>query len=134
MIIPVFRSPHSPEFTARGVANGVFWAFTPTIGLQTAEILATWFVGKRILHKDSSLVQAMVWVWINNPLTMVPMYYTFYVTGSYVTTNAWFATAVGCAPYAIGGAAVSYHWTLRVVGRRQARLQKRRAVRVDQVV
>jgi uncharacterized protein (DUF2062 family) len=63
------------------VANGVFWGLTPTIGLQTLEILATWFIARRVLRKDSSLVQAMVWVWVNNPLTVLPMYYAFYVTG-----------------------------------------------------
>jgi uncharacterized protein len=81
LIIPVFRSPHPIEYTARGVANGVFWGLTPTIGLQTAEIVATWFIARRILRKDSSLVQALIWVWVNNPVTMLPMFYAFYVTG-----------------------------------------------------
>jgi uncharacterized protein len=81
LIIPVFRSPHSPEHTARGVANGVFWGLTPIIGLQTGAIVATWFVSRKLLGRDSSLLQAFVWVWVNNPLTLLPMYYTFYVTG-----------------------------------------------------
>jgi len=81
----VFRSPHSPEYTARGVANGVFWGLTPTIGLQTLELIVTWFVARKLFRKDSSLLQAFVWVWINNPLTVVPMYYTFYVTGLWMT-------------------------------------------------
>ena len=46
LVIPVFRSAQSPEFTARGVANGVFWGLTPTVGLQTLEILGTWFVAR----------------------------------------------------------------------------------------
>jgi uncharacterized protein (DUF2062 family) len=87
-IIPVFRSPHSAEFTARGVANGVFWGLTPTIGLQTFAIVATWFITKRLLGTDSSLVQALLWVWINNPVTMVPMYYAFYVTGLWLSGTA----------------------------------------------
>jgi uncharacterized protein (DUF2062 family) len=80
LVIPVFRSAHSAEYTARGVANGVFWGLTPTVGLQTLEILATWSVG-RFVGRDSSLLQAMIWVWVNNPVTMIPMYYAFYVTG-----------------------------------------------------
>jgi hypothetical protein len=85
LLIPIFRSPHSPEYTARGVAIGVFWAVTPFIGAQTLLMLATWQVLKRVFRKDSSLVQALAWAWINNPLTMIPMYYSFYLTGLWLT-------------------------------------------------
>jgi uncharacterized protein (DUF2062 family) len=91
-MIPVLRSRHSAEFTARGVANGVFWALTPTVGLQTLEIVATWFLARTMLRSDSSLIQAMVWAWVNNPLTMVPMYYSFYLTGLWLTGNVGRAT------------------------------------------
>jgi uncharacterized protein (DUF2062 family) len=91
-LIPLLRTRHAPEFTARGVANGVFWGLTPTVGLQTLEIVTTWFVARKLLRRDSSLVQALVWVWINNPLTMVPMYYTFYLTGLVLIGNAGGAT------------------------------------------
>ena len=145
LIVPVFRSPHSAAQTARGVANGVFWGLTPTVGLQTLEILATWFVLRRILQRDSSLVQAMVWVWVNNPLTMLPMYYTFYVTGLILTgrsgvevdyrsfsvtgltlANVGVPMLVGCVPYAIGGSLLSYWWAMGVVRRRQLRLARKR--------
>jgi uncharacterized protein (DUF2062 family) len=141
----VFRSPHSPAHTARGVANGVFWGLTPTIGLQTVAILATWFVSRRVLDRDSSLLQAMIWVWVNNPLTMIPMYYGFYVTGLYLTgtpgavidyrsfsvtglslTTVGVPMLVGCLPYAVLGSFVSYRWALRVVMRRRARLEAKR--------
>jgi uncharacterized protein (DUF2062 family) len=81
LIIPVFRSPHPPEYTARGVANGVFWGVTPFMGLQTLFMLLTWAVLKRLFARDSSIVQALIWAWVNNPITMVPMYYVFYVCG-----------------------------------------------------
>ena len=81
LLIPVLRSTHSPEYTARGVANGVFWGLTPTVGLQTLEITSTWLVARRLLRKDSSLLQAYIWVWVNNPVTMIPMYFLFYLTG-----------------------------------------------------
>jgi uncharacterized protein (DUF2062 family) len=144
--VPVFRSPHSAAHTARGVANGVFWGLTPTIGLQTIAILATWFVGRRVLQKDSSLLQAMVWVWVNNPVTVLPMYYAFYVTGlwmigqrgaavnydEFTITGLSFTTVgvpllVGCLPYAVLGSALAYYWALRVVLRRRARLAAKRA-------
>lgn len=85
LIIPVFRSPHPPEFTARGVANGVFWGVTPFMGLQTLLMLGTWWILKRAFGKDSSILQALIWAWVNNPITMVPMYYVFYVAGLWLT-------------------------------------------------
>jgi uncharacterized protein (DUF2062 family) len=121
------------------VANGVFWALTPTIGLQTAEILATWFILKRV-GKDSSLVQAMVWVWINNPVTMLPMYYAFYVTGLWLTgrsglrvdyssftvtgltlADVGIPMLAGSLPYAVTGGVLSYHWAQWIVRRRKRR-------------
>lgn len=85
LLIPVFRSAHPPEHTARGVAIGVFWGLTPTLGLQTTEILITWFLCRRVFRRDASLLQALIWVWVNNPLTMVPLFYVFYLTGLLMT-------------------------------------------------
>ena len=84
LLIPVFRSPHPPEFTARGVANGVFWGVTPFMGLQTALMVATWFVMRSVFRKDSSLLQALIWCWVNNPITILPMYYVFFVAGAWL--------------------------------------------------
>jgi uncharacterized protein len=155
LVIPVFRSTHSAEYTARGVANGIFWGLTPTVGLQTVEITAAWLVGRTILRKDSSLLQAYIWVWVNNPVTMIPMYYAFYVTGLWLTgdrslaqgyaafAQVWSTTVqsgwldrfssilhaigvpifVGCVPYAVLGAALSYRWALTAVRRRQQRVR-----------
>ena len=95
LFIPVFRSTHPPEHTARGVANGVFWGMTPFMGFQTMAILSTWQILARVFHKESSVLQAMIWAWVNNPVTMIPMYYVFYVTG------LWFTGA--------GSSAVGYH-------------------------
>lgn len=129
------------------MANGVFWGLTPTVGLQTIEILATWGFLKRVMRRDSSLVQAMVWVWVNNPLTMVPMYYAFYVTGLWLTGRQGIAVdyesftitglsldsvglplLAGCVPYATGGSALAYFWAIRVVSRRRMRLARKREV------
>lgn len=162
LVVPVFRSPHTPEHTARGVANGVFWGLTPSVGLQTLAILATWLVARKVFGKESSLLQAFIWVWVNNPLTMAPMYYVFYVTGLWLlgdaghaggydtfvalwesnTAGGWWdgmlaiarsigvPTAIGSIPYAVIGSALSYHWALRVVRRRKARLLHARATSI----
>ncbi len=88
LIIPVFRSPHPPEYTARGVAIGVLWGLTPLIGFQTAGILGTWLLIRTLTGRDSSVLQALIWVWVNNPITMIPMYYVFYVTGLWMTGSS----------------------------------------------
>jgi uncharacterized protein len=84
-LIPLYRSPHPPEYTARGVAIGVFWGVTPFMGLQTILMISTWQVLRRVFHKDSSLLQALIWAWVNNPVTMIPMYYVCYLTGLWLT-------------------------------------------------
>lgn len=151
LVIPIFRSPHPPEVTARGVANGVFWALTPSVGLQSVAITGTW-LGARLAGRDSSLLQAFIWAWLNNPVTMIPLYYAFYVTGLWMLGDAgaggygafaamWDTSAhepwrtrvgsllgtvgwpmlIGCVPYATVAAAVAYAWTLRIVNRRRTR-------------
>ena len=42
LIIPLFRSPHPPEYTARGVFVGVLIALTPTVGVQMMIIPVIW--------------------------------------------------------------------------------------------
>jgi hypothetical protein len=114
LVIPVFRSAHSAEYTARGVANGVFWGLTPTVGLQSIEILATWSIG-RIIGRESSLLQAMIWVWVNNPVTMVPMYYAFYLTGLWMIGQAGSSPGYG-AFVDIWTANAQLAWWARLMG------------------
>lgn len=90
----------------------MFWGLTPTIGLQTLEILCTWFVARAVLKKDSSLVQALVWVWVNNPLTVVPMYYAFYLTGLWLRGDV--AAATGYEAFAGLLARGEFTWTAHV--------------------
>lgn len=80
LLVPIFRSTHTPEHTARGVANGIFWAIVPIVGLQTLFLLATWAVLRRTRY-HLSLVQALAWHWVNNFFTVVPLYYLCYATG-----------------------------------------------------
>ena len=81
LIIPVRRSRHSPEYTARGVAVGVAVGLTPTVGIQMAISLAIWMITRRLFRWDFNVILACAWTWISNVVTMVPMYYVFYVTG-----------------------------------------------------
>ncbi len=84
MVIPVKRSSHPPEYTARGVMVGMAWALTPTVGIQMALVFITWLITKRLLRWDFSVIIGMAWTWITNVVTLVPTYYVFYVTGQIV--------------------------------------------------
>jgi uncharacterized protein len=67
----------SPEAIARGIAIGLFVAFTPTIGVQLilAAALATLL--------GASRAAALVPVWITNPVTIPPIYGFTYMVGSW---------------------------------------------------
>lgn len=84
LVIPLKRSRHPPEYTARGVAVGTFWALTPTVGIQMAVVLIHWWVSRRFFRQDFSVVNAMAWTWITNVFTLLPFYYLFYVTGQFM--------------------------------------------------
>ncbi len=81
LIIPIKRSKFPPEYSAKGVAVGLFWGLTPTVGIQMPLCLLTWFALKRFRHSNFSLVLAFAWTWVSNFFTAIPMYYIFFVTG-----------------------------------------------------
>jgi uncharacterized protein (DUF2062 family) len=81
LIVPIKRSRHPPEYTARGVAIGVAWAFTPTVGIQMYMCLMTWLAFKPFKRLNFSLLVACAWTWVTNVFTLLPCYYGFYVTG-----------------------------------------------------
>ncbi|MBK18376.1 MAG: hypothetical protein CMM52_06015 [Rhodospirillaceae bacterium] len=81
LVVPLKRSVHSPEHVARGVAVGVAWALTPTVGIQMIFCLATWVVAKRLFNWDFHLIISLAWTWITNVATLLPSYYLFFLTG-----------------------------------------------------
>jgi uncharacterized protein (DUF2062 family) len=81
LVIPLKRSRHPPEYTARGVAVGVALGLTPTVGIQMALAVAVWFLARRLFNWDFNAILACAWTWISNVVTMVPMYYVLYVAG-----------------------------------------------------
>lgn len=81
LIIPLRRCPHEPEYSARGVAVGMFWALTPLVGIQMYLCLMTWFIFRLSKNLNFSLVIACAWTWVTNIFTMLPTYYLFYATG-----------------------------------------------------
>lgn len=81
LIVPLKRSPHSPEHSARGVGVGIFWAFTPLIGIQMYIVFACWLLTRRSERFRFNLIIALAWTWVTNVFTMLPVYYVFYITG-----------------------------------------------------
>jgi len=81
LVIPILRSRHSEEYTARGIMIGVVLAFTPTFGIQMILAFVIWVGARRVLRWDFSLVQATAWTWVANYVTAIPIYYLLFVTG-----------------------------------------------------
>jgi len=84
LIIPLKRSSHPPEYTARGIAVAVFWAFTPLIPIQTYLLGLTWLIARRFPQTEFNLLVGLAWIWITNAFTMIPVYFMFYVTGKFL--------------------------------------------------
>jgi len=79
--IPMIRSPHPPEYTARGVMMGMIWAFIPLFGIQMGGVLLTWTIATRLMKWDFALIPALAFIWVTNIFTIIPTYYVYYVTG-----------------------------------------------------
>jgi len=79
--IPLLRSQHTPEHTARGVAVGMVWAMTPFFGLQMAMTFVTWTLARYLFGWNFSLIAGLAWTWTTNAFTVLPAFYLFYVTG-----------------------------------------------------
>ena len=82
LIIPLHRSRHSPQYTARSVFVGLFCAFTPTVGIQMPMVIVAWGMA-RAIHRSWSfnLILALAWTWVTNVFTGPPIYYGFFITG-----------------------------------------------------
>ncbi len=87
LIVPILRSKHPPEYTARGVAVGLAWAMTPLVGIQMYLVFMTWLIARKLFKWDSSLIVGLAWTWVTNVFTMVPTYYVFYITGQVMLGN-----------------------------------------------
>ena len=84
LVIPMIRAGGNPENTARAVAVGLFYAFTPTFGIQMVITFVHWYVSKVIFKKDFNVVVAMAWTWVTNFFTVPICYYAFFLTGQVI--------------------------------------------------
>jgi uncharacterized protein (DUF2062 family) len=81
LVIPLLRSKHAPEYTARGVALGFSIGLTPTAGLQLISCALAWIVARKVFKWDFNVLLAMAWTWNSNTFTIPPIYFICYVTG-----------------------------------------------------
>lgn len=79
ILYKLLRADDPPHKLALGMAIGIFWTFTPTIGLQTILVLfSAW------LLRANKAVGLPV-VWISNFATMIPIFYICYEIGRLAT-------------------------------------------------
>jgi hypothetical protein len=76
LLLPILSAHDSSRAVASGAAIGVGIALTPTVGVQMplAWVVATLFGANRVV--------AMALVWISNPITVLPIYYSEYLLGT----------------------------------------------------
>ena len=75
-IEPFVSSNNPPRFDARGVALGLFIVFGVPKGAQMV------CLGLLRLLMRFNIIIAFVFTWVNNPLSLLPMYYGYYMLGS----------------------------------------------------
>lgn len=75
---PFTSSRHPPWFDARGVAIGLFIGLGIPVGTQMMVLGLA-----RLLFRFNAVV-AFACTWVNNPLSLIPMYYGYYCLGSLV--------------------------------------------------
>ena len=85
LLAPTLRLRRQPEHAARGSLVGLAWAFTPTFGIRMPLVFLTWWLTRRLFGWDFSLVLGLAWTWSTNILVLVPVYFTFHVTGRLLT-------------------------------------------------
>jgi uncharacterized protein (DUF2062 family) len=78
IVRPILFTQDTARSKAGGVALGMFIAFTPTVGIQ----MPIAFVAATVLGVNIPLAVAMVW--LTNPLTVPPVYFSEYCVGTWL--------------------------------------------------
>jgi uncharacterized protein (DUF2062 family) len=78
LVEPFKSSNNPPWFDARGVAFGLLIGFGIPLGAQMV------FLGLLRLILRFNVVIAFAFTWVNNPISVIPMYYAYYVLGSVI--------------------------------------------------
>lgn len=70
----------TPHAVALGAAVGMLFGMTPTVGLQTVEVILFALLTRRLFYFNRAA--ALATIYISNPLTVAPIYYGLYWVGS----------------------------------------------------
>ena len=81
LIQPFVDSRDPVHEVALGASVGVFLGLTPTVGIQMYVVLMLWLLFRYVFRIRFNMLTGMTLIWLSNPLTMIPLYYTFLVTG-----------------------------------------------------
>ncbi len=84
LIQPFTDSRDPVHEVALGASVGAFLGLTPTVGIQMYSVLMLWLLFRYVFWIRFNMVIGMAMVWVSNPLTMVPLYYAFLVTGHWM--------------------------------------------------
>jgi hypothetical protein len=79
--VRLLKGTGAPAEIAGGMALGLFIAVLPILGLQLPLALLIAEAFRRFTHFHISRVAAAAGVWLNNPLTMAPVYGLCYLIG-----------------------------------------------------
>ncbi|WP_242348476.1 DUF2062 domain-containing protein [Mucispirillum schaedleri] len=82
LIIPIKKERHNPKYIAWGTAVGLFCGFTPIVW-QMNIVLLIWFIA-RFFKFYFSLPIGLAWTWVSNSFTNLPLFYLYYITGSFI--------------------------------------------------
>ena len=80
-VLPIKRHQGAAAMVARGTMVGTVVGFTPTVGVQMLLTFVVWWIARTLFRWRFSLTLALGWTWVSNPVTMVPLYYAYYVAG-----------------------------------------------------
>lgn len=83
LILPIITNVSPVRQVSWGVAVGVFIGLTPTVGIQMYLVAAIWGICRYLFRVRFALSVGVAMVWISNPITMVPIYYIGFITGSF---------------------------------------------------
>ncbi len=70
----------TPHAVALGAAVGMLFGLTPTVGLQTLEVIIFAVVTRHLFYFNRAA--ALILIYVSNPLTVAPIYYGLYTVGS----------------------------------------------------
>ncbi len=81
LVLPFLQTYDPVHRVALGASVGVFLGLTPTVGVQMYSVTMLWVVCRLLFRVRFNMTIGWAMVWISNPVTMVPLYYVFLITG-----------------------------------------------------